>query len=58
VHPLQAEGTEFDPSVHEAVGRQVTTPEHDGEVVVERRRGYRLHGRLLRPAQVVVGRAT
>lgn len=42
----------FDPEVHEPVG----APAHDGDLVVteELRRGYRLNGKLLRAALVVV----
>lgn len=57
---LQAEGLEevslegqFDPNFHEAVD----TREGDDNIILEVvRRGYRLNGKVLRPAQVVVGR--
>ena len=47
-------GEVFDPHIHEAVGRIVTDKSAEGIVVDELRKGYRLNGRLLRPAQVVV----
>jgi len=61
---LQQEGLEripvlgllFDPAVSEAVGTQpVSEPEHDGVVVKELHRGYRLNGRVARASQVFVG---
>jgi molecular chaperone GrpE len=61
---LQEEGLEripvlglaFDPSVAEAVEtRPVVEPEHDHVVVKELLRGYRLNGRVARPARVAVG---
>jgi len=53
VEPLEAAGRPFDPQVHEAVSTAAGPVDH---VVQEVRRGYRYHGRLLRPARVVVGR--
>jgi molecular chaperone GrpE len=49
VTPIAAVGEAFDPEVHEAVGGAGQT------VVQEYQRGYRLNGRTLRPAMVVVG---
>lgn len=46
-------GVPFDPEVHEAVSME-GTPEHP-VVVGEMRRGYTLHGRVLRAALVAVG---
>ncbi|NNF10890.1 MAG: nucleotide exchange factor GrpE [Acidimicrobiia bacterium] len=51
--PIPAVGEPFDPEVHEAVSMQ-GSPEHP-VVVTEMRRGYTLHGRVLRPALVTVG---
>jgi len=44
-------GQPFDPALHEAVGGS------GSHVVEEYQRGYRFHGRTLRPAIVVVGAA-
>ena len=57
---LQSEGLEqiaadgqFDPSLHEAVD----THEGENDIILEVvRKGYNLNGKVLRPAQVVVGR--
>lgn len=51
-----AVGTPFDPAVHEAVLTQESESEEEGMVVQVLERGYLLHGRLLRPAKVIVAR--
>jgi molecular chaperone GrpE len=56
VEPVPAQGQPFDPNWHEAVG---ATPQHEhgipSQTVVEvLRPGYRLDGRLLRPARVLI----
>jgi molecular chaperone GrpE len=53
VTPIQAEGQQFDPSIHEAVTH---VDGEDGKVLAEVQRGYKLHDRVLRPAMVVVGK--
>jgi len=53
VTPIQAEGQQFDPSIHEAVTH---ADGEEGKVLAEVQRGYKLHDRVLRPAMVVVGR--
>jgi len=56
VEPVAAEpGTDFDPSVHEAVERLEVAPELRGKVVEEVARGYMFRGRLLRSAKVRAG---
>jgi molecular chaperone GrpE len=47
-------GTLFDPNVHEAVLTQPSTDHDEGTVLQVLERGYLLHGRLLRPAKVIV----
>lgn len=50
-------GERFDPEMHEAVDEaEVEDEEADGTVVGELRRGFRMGGRLVRPATVRVGR--
>jgi molecular chaperone GrpE len=51
VTAIEALGQPFDPAIHEAVGGSGT------HVTEEYQRGYRFHGRTLRPAIVVVGDA-
>jgi len=53
VKPIESLGTCFDPNLHEAVGQEDST-EPSGNVVKEHQKGYSLHGRLLRPARVVI----
>ena len=47
-------GTNFDPNVHEAVVRKVTTEHEEGDILEEYRKGYKIKDRLLRPSQVSV----
>jgi molecular chaperone GrpE len=49
-------GDAFDPTVHEAVMTQPSDDHDEGAVLQVLERGYLLHGRLLRPAKVVVAR--
>jgi len=44
---------DFDPNLHEAVAH-VPSELPEGKIVREETRGYTLHGRLLRPARVVI----
>lgn len=56
-HGLQqagAVGEEFNPAIHEAVGMQPSTDVPEGHVCGLLSSGYSLHGRLLRPAKVMV----
>ncbi len=56
VEMFSALGTTFDPARHEAMGEQIDDNVEIGTVVVEYQKGYLLHGRLLRPARVIVSR--
>ncbi len=51
--PVPCLGAPFDPNQHEAVAQEASD-QPAGSVLRELRRGYLLHERLLRPAQVVV----
>ncbi len=51
IDPLHAA---FDPRAHEAMATRPETGSPPGTVVVVVQKGYGLHGRLLRPARVVV----
>ncbi len=52
--PIDAEGQDFDPNVHEAVSHLPSADVKENCVIVQTRRGYMLANRLLRAAQVVV----
>lgn len=49
-------GQKFDPNLHEAAGEEEADAE-PGTVIREELKGYRLHGRLLRPARVILAKA-
>jgi len=53
---IKAEGEEFNPEIHEAVGVEKTDMEKDGKIVEVWQKGYTFNGRLLRPSKVKVGR--
>ena len=55
---LPAQGGTFDPSLHEAIASVPASGKPGGTILAEARRGYLLHGRLLRPAQVTVAAAS
>lgn len=49
-------GTTFDPEYHEAIVTQPSEEYDEGTVTQVLERGYLLHGKLLRPAKVIVAR--
>jgi molecular chaperone GrpE len=53
---VEAVGQRFDPNLHEAIQQEETADQPPGTVLRELAAGYRLAGRLLRPAMVVVAR--
>jgi molecular chaperone GrpE len=54
LEPIEAQGF-FDPALHEAVERVETDGEPcEGTIVGQVRKGFRLHDRVIRPAQVRV----
>ncbi len=54
---FESEGEPFDPQIHEAMTQVVTSDVEPGRVVNVFQRGWKLHGRLVRPAMVVVAAA-
>jgi molecular chaperone GrpE len=58
VERIEAQGAAFNPWEHEAVSYQPTAEGEDGTVMHVIRPGYRKGDRVIRPAQVVVGRAS
>jgi len=56
VEAVPSIGTRFDPEVHEAIDVAEVDAEEDGIITSEYSRGYKLGDRLLRPAQVQVGK--
>lgn len=56
VLPIDVSSRKFDPNLHEAVGMEHSAQVPEGEILSEKERGYTLHGRLLRPAKVIVSK--
>jgi molecular chaperone GrpE len=56
VEPIETVGRPFDPKLDEAIGSEESDEHPDDTVLVELRRGYRMHDRVLRPALVKVSR--
>jgi molecular chaperone GrpE len=54
LQPIEAEGKQFDPNLHEAIAHEPSDEVPEGTVLRQVRRGYRIKDRLLRPAKVVV----
>ncbi len=54
IEELDPAGEPFDPEFHEAMTMQASTELEPGSVLSVIQKGYSLHGRLLRPAMVVV----
>lgn len=52
IDEIPAEGETFDPNVHEAVMYEAGD---EGKVTASFQKGYRLHGRVIRPSMVKVG---
>jgi molecular chaperone GrpE len=52
-----SEGKAFDPSLHEALSSLETSEVPEGHIAKVFKRAYRLHDRLIRPAQVLVATA-
>ena len=56
VTEIETVGIEFNPMEHEALGTVETTQHPPGYIVEAVRPGYRLHDRVIQPAQVMVAR--
>lgn len=54
VEAIPAEGEVFDPNVHEAISQMPMPGVDEGNVAHVAVTGFRMHGRVIRPAQVVV----
>lgn len=55
---IPAVGASFDPHLHEAIAQQPSADHPPGTVMHVVRQGYRLHDRVVRPAQVIVSQAS
>jgi molecular chaperone GrpE len=54
VHEVETHQKSFDPNFHEAVSKEDSENHPEGTILKTHFKGYTLHGRLLRPAKVVV----
>lgn len=54
LEPIDTQGKQFDPNLHEAVQREHTEEAEDHAILAELQRGYNFKGKLLRPAWVKV----
>lgn len=54
VEEVPSEGVAFDPNVHEALSSQQTEEVPEGHIVSAYKKAYKLHDRVVRPAQVIV----
>jgi molecular chaperone GrpE len=52
--PIPAENEVFDPNFHQAILQQPSTEVPAGNVMMVTQQGYKLHDRVVRPAQVIV----
>ena len=52
--PIDAAGQPFDPNFHEAILQQPSADVPAGSVMMVTQTGYKLHDRVVRPAQVIV----
>jgi molecular chaperone GrpE len=58
VSEVSAEGLPFDPAVHEALSSEPTEKVEPGHILRVFQKAYKLHDKLIRPAQVVVAKST
>lgn len=57
VNEIKCEGQPFDPNLHEALGTEESSTVAEGHILKVFRSAYKLHDRLIRPAQVIVAKA-
>lgn len=57
VRVVECDGQPFDPSIHEALSSEETDRVPEGHITQVFRQAYKLHDRIIRPAQVVVAKA-
>lgn len=54
--PIETDNTVFDPTVHDAIQQFAVPGKAAGTVVATVSHGYKLHDRVVRPAQVIVAK--
>ena len=58
VEQISSLGEQFDPALHQAMLQREDAEKEDGVVLEEYQKGYKLNGRVIRPAKVVVNKLT
>jgi len=53
---IETDGAAFDPAIHDAILQQEVAGVAGGTIVGTASRGYKLHDRVVRPAQVIVAK--
>ena len=53
---ISAIGQPFDPNIHEAISQEAKDDIPEGNIITQIRKGYKLHDRLLRAANVIVSK--
>lgn len=56
VSEVASDGQAFDPNIHEALSSEATNEVQEGHVFRVFKKAYKLHEKVIRPAQVVVAR--
>ena len=56
VTAVESQGLPFDPNMHEALSSEETDKMPPGHITQEFKKAYKLHDKLIRPAQVVVAK--
>jgi len=54
--PIEAVGSRFDPTMHEAIIQEESADHEDDQVIAELQRGYLMHDRVIRPSLVKVAK--
>jgi molecular chaperone GrpE len=57
IEEINPTGEAFDPNLHEAMTMQESAEHEPNTVLTVVQKGYTLHGRLIRPAMVIVSKA-
>lgn len=56
LEPIKALESKFDPGLHEALGEVEADGQESGAVIEELSRGWKLHGKVIRPARVRIAK--
>lgn len=57
IEPVDPQGEPFDPQLHQAMSLQENAEVEPNTVIAVMQKGYTLHGRVIRPAMVMVSKA-